>query len=312
MSVTGRQWVTSVSPSSVCADLLGIVFPHLDAVLVERVWVESGTVRVAARTRDGVGLARPDCGEVSARVHSRYGRVVADLAVGSRPVEIELTVRRFFCDRPDCGRRTFAEQVEDLTVRTGRRRVRAQARPPVCDAPSRPGGPASGGRHRPGGGGVPGDDGRAQYGEDAGTAASWGRPPYEPGVAAKRPYTHDVFSLLQGTCRRGPRTCGADPPASPPRTPRSPWSPHTRGPGPQIELGVALLRGLLNGQSDSMGSNVSSGAAIEECAPFREPGDQGVGSAVRGGPLLPVVPCRDRGRGAPGRHGAPSTRCTRP
>ncbi|MFP3985995.1 transposase family protein [Streptomyces sp. E11-3] len=66
-------------------------------------------------------MAYPDCGVVSVRVHSRYGRVVADLAVGGRPVEIELSVRRLFCDRLDCGRRTFAEQVKGLTVRYGRR-----------------------------------------------------------------------------------------------------------------------------------------------------------------------------------------------
>jgi hypothetical protein len=30
-------------------------------------------------------------------------------------------VRRFFCDNGECARKTFAEQVPDLTVRYGRR-----------------------------------------------------------------------------------------------------------------------------------------------------------------------------------------------
>ncbi|MGW1047117.1 hypothetical protein [Streptomyces sp. NPDC002547] len=34
---------------------------------------------------------------------------------------IGLSVRRMFCDSPGCGRRTFAEQVEELTVRYQRR-----------------------------------------------------------------------------------------------------------------------------------------------------------------------------------------------
>ncbi|MFF0693345.1 hypothetical protein ACFYU4_11990 [Streptomyces tendae] len=34
---------------------------------------------------------------------------------------IELSVRRLLCDSPDCGRRTFAEQVEGLTARYQRR-----------------------------------------------------------------------------------------------------------------------------------------------------------------------------------------------
>jgi hypothetical protein len=46
---------------------------------------------------------------------------LADLAVGGSPVLIALSVRRLFCDSADCGRRTFAEQVEGLTVRYQRR-----------------------------------------------------------------------------------------------------------------------------------------------------------------------------------------------
>ncbi|MFB7294207.1 ISL3 family transposase [Actinacidiphila glaucinigra] len=94
--------------------------PHLDAVRVERVWVAGGVVRVAACTRE-LSVACPDCGRGSARVHSRYRRTLADVAVGGRPVVIGLSVRRLFCDSPGCGRRTFAEQVEGLTVRYQRR-----------------------------------------------------------------------------------------------------------------------------------------------------------------------------------------------
>lgn len=66
-------------------------------------------------------MACPDCGRASARTHSRYGRTLADVAVGGRPVVIQLSVRRLFCDGPGCDRRTFAEQVEGLTVRYQRR-----------------------------------------------------------------------------------------------------------------------------------------------------------------------------------------------
>ncbi|MFF7859295.1 transposase family protein [Streptomyces sp. NPDC007904] len=67
--------------------------PHLDAVRVERVWVASGVVRVAARTRE-LTVACPDCGRGSARVHSRYDRMLSDVSVGGRPVLIGLSVRR--------------------------------------------------------------------------------------------------------------------------------------------------------------------------------------------------------------------------
>ncbi|MFD0076459.1 ISL3 family transposase [Streptomyces sp. NPDC127166] len=94
--------------------------PHLDAVRVERVWVEGDAVRISARTRE-LTVACPDCGRGSARVHSRYTRTLADRAVGGRPLLIGLSVRRLFCDGPRCSRRTFAEQVDELTVRYQRR-----------------------------------------------------------------------------------------------------------------------------------------------------------------------------------------------
>ncbi|MER6564182.1 ISL3 family transposase [Streptomyces sp. NPDC001027] len=98
------------------------MFPHLEKVLVEQVCVEDGVVRVQARTRDGA-LACPDCGVSSARVHNWYRRCLADAAVGGRPVAIDLSVRRLFCDVTSCARRTFVEQVEGLTIRYGRRTV---------------------------------------------------------------------------------------------------------------------------------------------------------------------------------------------
>jgi transposase len=46
---------------------------------------------------------------------------LADAAIGGRQVEILLAVRRFFCPAPGCRRRTFAEQVDGLTVRDARK-----------------------------------------------------------------------------------------------------------------------------------------------------------------------------------------------
>ncbi|MFI6467936.1 transposase family protein [Streptomyces sp. NPDC050538] len=92
------------------------MWSHLDAVRVERMWVAGGVVGIAARTRELV-VACPDCRCESARVHSRYSRTLADVAAGGRPVLISLAVQRLFCDSADCGRRTFAEQVEGLTPR---------------------------------------------------------------------------------------------------------------------------------------------------------------------------------------------------
>jgi hypothetical protein len=89
-------------------------------VIVEEVAVAVGLLLVIARAR-APEAACPKCGTVSGRVHSRYSRRLADAAMGGRPVAIVLAVRRFFCPAPGCGRGTFAEQVDGLTVRYARK-----------------------------------------------------------------------------------------------------------------------------------------------------------------------------------------------
>ncbi|MFI6361072.1 ISL3 family transposase [Streptomyces sp. NPDC050743] len=71
--------------------------------------------------------ACPASGTVSTRVHSRYVRRLADSAVGGRAVMIELQVRRFRCRQRTCRQATFAEQVDGLTFRHGRRSAGLQA-----------------------------------------------------------------------------------------------------------------------------------------------------------------------------------------
>jgi transposase len=99
---------------------LQVVFPHLAGVVIEGAGVLPGLVCLRARVRGGRGRC-PRCGVLSARVHSRYGRRLADAPIGGRRVVIQLVVRRFFCLSRVCPARTFAEQVEGLTVAYARR-----------------------------------------------------------------------------------------------------------------------------------------------------------------------------------------------
>ncbi|WP_433755649.1 ISL3 family transposase [Nocardia sp. CA-135398] len=61
------------------------------------------------------------CGTSSSRVHSRYRRRLADAAVAGQRMVLRLVVRRFFCVNTDCRAKTFAEQVDGLTVKRSRR-----------------------------------------------------------------------------------------------------------------------------------------------------------------------------------------------
>ncbi len=57
----------------------------------------------------------PVCQLDASRVHSRYKRTLFDLPLASRPVRLQLQVRRFFCLTSDCPRCIFAERVPSLT-----------------------------------------------------------------------------------------------------------------------------------------------------------------------------------------------------
>ena len=96
------------------AGLLVVLFPHLAGLDLAQVEDLGDGVRITARTRTA-SLACRGCGAVSAQVHDRYRRRLADLACGGRPVQVVLKVRRFRCGNPACPVATFAEQVPGLT-----------------------------------------------------------------------------------------------------------------------------------------------------------------------------------------------------
>jgi transposase len=97
------------------AGLLVMLFPHLAGLDIVHVEDLGDAVRITARTRTA-SLACRGCGAVSARVHDRYRRRLADLACGGRPVQVVLEVCRFCCGNPACEAATFAEQVPGLTA----------------------------------------------------------------------------------------------------------------------------------------------------------------------------------------------------
>ena len=96
------------------AGLLVVLFPHLAGLDLVRVEDLGGGIRITARTRTAL-LACRGCRVVSARVHDRYCRRLADLACGGRPVQVVLEACRFRCGNPACPVATFAEQVPGLT-----------------------------------------------------------------------------------------------------------------------------------------------------------------------------------------------------
>ena len=56
----------------------------------------------------------PECQQPSARIHSRYQRMVADLPCAGRNVILVLTLRKFVCGTPTCSREIFTERLPGL------------------------------------------------------------------------------------------------------------------------------------------------------------------------------------------------------
>lgn len=101
-------------------ETLLLLLPRLAAVDVTSVAVVNGTLAITAAMH-AVPAQCTGCGRFSACRHSTYERRVADEAAGGRPVRIDLTVRRLYCENADCLKTTFAEKATGLTCRYQRR-----------------------------------------------------------------------------------------------------------------------------------------------------------------------------------------------
>jgi len=108
-------------PLSCQGDLgLGLLLPHLAAVVVDRAEVGRGVVRIWARARAD-GAACPRCQVWCTRVHDRYTRRLSDAGIGGRRVVIWLRVRVLRCGNGGCPAGTFAEQPGGLATPYARR-----------------------------------------------------------------------------------------------------------------------------------------------------------------------------------------------
>ncbi|MFF4512548.1 transposase [Streptomyces mirabilis] len=99
-----------------------VLFPGID-VRVERVSDSSNVLLVEAVSTVRPGRC-PDCRKQARRIHSTYQRDLNERSLGSHRVIVRLQVRRYFCDRKTCSRKTFVEQVPGLSERHRRSSTR--------------------------------------------------------------------------------------------------------------------------------------------------------------------------------------------
>ncbi|MBT2444991.1 transposase, partial [Streptomyces sp. ISL-36] len=62
----------------------------------------------------------PGCRAPARRVHSSHERGLAERPLTGKELQVRLRVRRFFCDRTSCHKKTFVEPVSRLSERCRR------------------------------------------------------------------------------------------------------------------------------------------------------------------------------------------------
>src|SRR5512133_2603643 len=69
----------------------------------------------------------PTCQQTAMRLHSHAQRSATDLPLAGKVLQLQLHLRRYFCDNRACPRRTFREQFPDLLPAYAHRTQRLQA-----------------------------------------------------------------------------------------------------------------------------------------------------------------------------------------
>src|SRR5690242_17306710 len=64
--------------------------------------------------------ACPQCGTTGSRVHSRYRRMITDVAFGGRSLVLKLLVRKWICPEDSCSQKIFAERFSGVVQRYAR------------------------------------------------------------------------------------------------------------------------------------------------------------------------------------------------
>jgi transposase len=100
-----------------------ILLPKVPGLKLENTAIDAESVEFTL-TSTSLPVTCPACKKQTARLHSHYGRAVADLPWGGRHVRLVLNVRKFRCPHKECSRRVFTERLLDLVAPYARKTVR--------------------------------------------------------------------------------------------------------------------------------------------------------------------------------------------
>src|SRR5258708_4265372 len=101
-----------------------IILPNNCNLSIEQVLLEDQVTIMLRST--SLTADCPNCQTPARRLHSHYHRKPSDLPVSGHQVRLIIEVRRFFCDKATCPRKTFAQQMPSLLGPHAQRTTRLQ------------------------------------------------------------------------------------------------------------------------------------------------------------------------------------------
>lgn len=103
-----------------------LLLPDCSGLQVDKIEVESERVAISVASTK-LKATCPYCQTESTRVNMQYSRKPADLPCAGQIVQLQMTVRCFFCDNAACEHRTFAERFPEVVAPYARRTDRLVA-----------------------------------------------------------------------------------------------------------------------------------------------------------------------------------------
>lgn len=105
---------------------MGTILPDPTQLRLVRLETTEQGITAVVQTRASA-VPCPICEHLARRVHSHYTRAVTDVPWHAVSFRLQLHVRRFFCDCPDCPRHIFTERLPGVVAPYARRTQRLAA-----------------------------------------------------------------------------------------------------------------------------------------------------------------------------------------
>ena len=105
------------------------LLPDATVLRLEACEIDDATAQITLRVQSTQTRAPcPLCATPARRIHSDYGRTLADLPWAQYRVSLQLRVRKWFCHHRACPRRIFTERLPTVAAPWARRTLRLAQR----------------------------------------------------------------------------------------------------------------------------------------------------------------------------------------